>query len=167
VIDNLRKEDLSLSYLGAICAYKGIAVEPQRHDEDSIDVIIKKVMKRNNGCNYLAQICVQLKATSQTLAEDDKGFSFPLPIKNYRDLRIASTVPMMLCVLRLPNKEEAWVTHSINELIMRKCMYWCDLTKLSDSDNDTTVSVHISWENALTPEKADELMHKVAETGLL
>ena len=133
MIDNLRKEDLSLSYLSAVCAYKGIAVELQRHDEDSIDVIIKKTIKRNNGNDFVTLLSVQLKATSQTLVENDGGFSYPLPIKNYNDLRKDSTVPMMLCVLRLPDKEEEWVTHSVKELILRNCMYWCDLTKLPDS----------------------------------
>lgn len=167
MIDNLRKEDLSLSYLSAVCAYKGIAVEFQRHDEDSIDVIIKKTIKRNNGNDFVTLLSVQLKATSQTLVENDGGFSYPLPIKNYNDLRKDSTVPMMLCVLRLPDKEEEWVEHSVKELILRNCMYWCDLTKLPDVDNTTNVSIHIPLENSLTPEKVLTLMQRVAETGSL
>lgn len=167
MIDNLRKEDLSLSYLSAVCAYKGIAVELQRHDEDSIDVIIKKTIKRNSGNDFVTLLSVQLKATSQILVESNGGFSYPLPIKNYNDLRKDSAVPMMLCVLRLPNSEAEWVAHSVKELILRNCMYWCDLAKLPNVDNTTNVSVHISLENSLTPEKVLELMQRVAETGSL
>ncbi len=167
MIDNLRKEDLSLSYLNAVCAYKGIAVELQRHDEDSIDVIIKKTIKRISGNDFVTLLNVQLKATSQILVENSDGFSYPIPIKNYNDLRKDSAVPMMLCVLRLPYNEEEWLTHSVNELILRNCMYWCDLTKLPDSNNTANVSIHIPWENTFTPEKALDLMQRIAETGSL
>jgi hypothetical protein len=167
VIDSQKKEELSLSYLNAICAYKGIDVERIRHDEDSIDVIIKKTMQRNGGQERITLLSVQLKATAQELVEDDIGFSFPLPIKNYNDLRMESAVPMMLCVLRLPNREEEWLTHNVNELILRNCMYWCDLTKLPDTNNATNVTIHIPWENTLTPEKVLSLMQKVAETRSL
>lgn len=167
VIETLRKEELSLSYLNAICAYKGIAVEYQRHDEDSIDVILKKKMMRTNGQERITLLCVQLKATAQELVEDDSGFSFPLKIKNYSDLRMESAVPMMLCVLRMPNNEEYWLTHTVDELILRNCMYWCDLTKLPLTINLTTVTIHIPWENTLTPEKVLNLMQKVAETRSL
>lgn len=167
MIETLRKEELSLSYLNAVCAYKGIAVERQSHDEDSIDVIIKKTIKRNSGNDFVTLLNVQLKATSQILVENEIDFSYPLPIKNYNDLRKDSAVPMMLCVLRLPKREEEWVTHSVNELILRNCMYWCDLTKLPDSDNTANVSIRIPWENTLTPDKALELMQRVAETGSL
>jgi hypothetical protein len=168
MITNLRKEDLSLSYLNAVCAYKGIAVEIQRHDEDSIDVMIKKVMVRQaTRREFVTQIAVQLKATSQNLVEDENSFSFSLSIKNYNDLRRESSVPMILCVLRLPNEERDWLIHSVNELILRNCMYWCVLTNLPDSNNEETVSIRIAKENRLTPENALELMQKVAETGSL
>ena len=167
MIDTLRKEELSLSYLNAVCAYKGIAVKYQRHDEDSIDVIIKKTMTRSNGQELITLLCVQLKATAQELVKDEKGFSFPLKIKNYNDLRMESAVPMMLCVLRLPNREEDWLTHTVDELILRNCMYWCDLTKLPETDNSTNVTIHIPWENTLTPETVLNLMQKVAETRSL
>jgi hypothetical protein len=167
VIDSLKKEELSLSYLNVICAYKGIAVEYQRHDEDSIDVIIKKTMVKSNGQERKTLLGVQLKATAQKLVEDDTGFSYPLKKKNFKDLRMDSAIPMMLCVLRLPEKEADWLTHTVDELILRNCMYWCDITKLPDSDNETSISIHIPNENTLTPEKVLSLMQKVAETRLL
>lgn len=36
------KEDISISYISALCAYAGIAYEIVRHDEDSTDGILKK-----------------------------------------------------------------------------------------------------------------------------
>ena len=34
-----RKEDISISYISALCAYAGIAYEIVRHDDDSTDGI--------------------------------------------------------------------------------------------------------------------------------
>jgi hypothetical protein len=143
LLDEQRKEELSRSYLNAVCAYKGIAVEHDIHDEDSVDATLKAEVARDNGESFDATINVQLKATSQLLFEDEMGFSFELPIKNFRDLRKPSTVQKILCVLRMPNDEEDWLTHSVDELILRNCMYWCDLTKLPDTDNTTSVTIRI------------------------
>ena len=162
----IRKEELSRSYLNAVCAYKGISVTRPTHDYDSVDAIMRATLPRNNS-PFDAQINVQLKATSQQLVEDETGFNFELPIKNFKDLRRGSANPMMLCVLRLPADDGQWVVHSINELILRNCMFWVDVTKCPPSDNTTSVTIHIPWENALTPEKALELMKRVAETDFL
>ena len=37
-----RKEDLSCSYISAVCAYGGIDYEKIHHDDDSTDVLLKK-----------------------------------------------------------------------------------------------------------------------------
>ena len=58
------KEDLSICYLKTIAAVKGIAVERIEHDEDSVDVIIKKVLNTNKNIPFNSQISVQLKSTS-------------------------------------------------------------------------------------------------------
>jgi hypothetical protein len=167
LLDEQRKEEISRSYLNAVCAYKGIAVEHDIHDDDSVDATLKTEIVRKNGDSFDATINVQLKATSQKLFEDEFGFSFELPLKNFHDLRKPSTVQKILCVLRLPNSEGDWLTHSVNELILRNCMFWCDLTKMPETNNTTSVTIHVPWENTLTPEKALELMKIVAENGFL
>lgn len=43
------KEDLSICYLKTIAAVNGIALERIEHDEDSVDVIIKKLVYHDNG----------------------------------------------------------------------------------------------------------------------
>lgn len=165
MLDAIRKEELSRCYLNAICAYKGIAVERPRLDYDSVDAILRATISRN-GERVGAEINVQLKATSQRLKEDNIGFDFILPVKNYNDLRMKSAAPRMLCVLRLPLNEGEWVTHSINELILKNCMYWFDLTKLPNSDNTTSVTLHIPWANTLTPETVLELLRRSVDGTL-
>ena len=58
------KEDLSVCYLKTIAAVNGIALENITHDEDSVDVIIKKVIQMSSSRRFNSQISVQLKSTS-------------------------------------------------------------------------------------------------------
>lgn len=167
MIETKRKEELSKSYLNAICAYKGIAVEIQSHDDDSLDVMVKKILTRKDGVRFNAQIHIQLKATSQHLAGNASSFNFELKLKNYNDLRMLSAAPMMLCVLTLPNDEQEWLSHSVDELILRECMYWLDLSKHPDTDNTSSVTVKIHRENTLTPDKMLNMLQNIAENGSL
>ncbi len=46
------KEDLSICYLKTIAAVRGIAVERIEHDEDSVDVVIKKVLNIDKNVSF-------------------------------------------------------------------------------------------------------------------
>ena len=81
-----RKEEISKSYLNAICAIKGIDMEEVKHDGDSIDAILKKTIHRKDNIKYNASISVQLKSTSSDYTEFKKTYSYPLKKKNYDDL---------------------------------------------------------------------------------
>lgn len=59
------KEDISISYISALCAYAGIAYEIVRHDDDSTDGTLRKRIILDNawskeellikGCMYWAE----------------------------------------------------------------------------------------------------------------
>jgi len=165
MIDTKRKEELSKSYLNAICAFRGIAVESQVHDDDSIDVIIKKCVRKKDGTLFQSMIGVQLKATSQILGEDDKFIKYPLEIKNYNDLRTASTTPKILCVLLLHCDELQWISQSVDELIIRNCMYWIDLSNLPDVSNNTSVTLSLPKNNIVSSDAINDLLIQIAEEG--
>ncbi|GHV28798.1 hypothetical protein FACS1894167_06810 [Synergistales bacterium] len=127
MIDTKRKEELSKSYLNAVCAVKGIAMEVQGHDDDGIDVILQKSIHRKDGHPYNARIGVQLKSTTIALKQAKGKISYPLEKKNYDDLRRPATIKPYLFLLILPKDEKEWIQQSVEELIIRKCMYWIDL----------------------------------------
>ena len=58
------KEDLSISYILALCAYAGIAYEIVRHDGDSTDGILRKRILLDGNKKFDAELRVQLKCTS-------------------------------------------------------------------------------------------------------
>lgn len=161
MVDTKRLEELSFSYLNAICAIEGISVSPNRHDEDGIDVMLQKIMERKQG-KINVRIAAQLKSTAQTLSENGGNISYPLKVKNYNDLRARATCPQLLLVLFLPKNKSEWLEHSIEELVIRKCMYWADLSDMPDTNNVATVTVKLPKENFLGPEVLSALFEKVA-----
>ena len=166
MIDTKRKEELSISYLNVLCAREGIAMEIQKHDDDGIDAILNKIVQRRDGSPYKASFEVQLKSTSRISVENDKSFSYPLKKKNYDDLRRPSTAKPFLFLLILPENEGDLLDHSVNELIIRKCMYWLDLKGMPNSDNASNVTVYFPQENIVSPDMLRSTMTQIAEGEL-
>lgn len=57
------KEDIHISYLSAVCASASISFDLQRHDDDSTDSIVKKVVTFEDGRKYVSSLRIQLKCT--------------------------------------------------------------------------------------------------------
>lgn len=167
MVDTRRKEELAKSYLNALCAVKGISMEIQMHDDDSLDVMLKKIVIRSDTKKYNAQISVQLKSSSSNYTEHETYYSYPLPKKNFDELRLPATAKAFLFVLILPAEEKDWIGQSISELIMRQCMYWLDLKGMPDSPNSTNVTVHLPRTNVVSPETLDRILVGIAEEVLL
>jgi len=167
MIDTKRKEEISKSYLNAVCAASGITMETKQHDDDGIDAILQKTIYISNGTRYNAQIGASLKSTSIDLKEDENYYHYPLKKKNYDELRMPSTVKPYLFLLVLPIEENEWLTQSIEQLVIRKCMFWLDLKELPDSDNSSNVTVLLPKTNIVSSETLDEMLKKDAEEALL
>ena len=100
-------EDLQISYTSALCAAVDISYDTQRHDDDSTDAIIKKTIFLSNGCRFFSQLRIQLKSTCSPSQYTDTGdcIKYTLKVKNYNDLCTPSTMPIILCLLILPEDD--------------------------------------------------------------
>lgn len=159
------KEDISICYISALCAYAGIAYEFIRHDDDSTDGILKKRVNLDGGRKYDAEIRVQLKCTSSASVYTDCGNSitYRLKVKNYNDLCLPSTTPVILGLLVLPEDEKEWINWSEEELLIRGCMYWTEFSAESPSDNVGTISVKLDKNNVVNSEMLNEILERVAK----
>ncbi len=161
------KEDLSICYLKTIAAVKGIAVERIEHDEDSVDVIIKKVLNMDNNMQFNSQVSVQLKSTSScsqySINKDE--ISYKLKVKNYNDLCMPASMPSILALLILPEEEEEWTKWTPDELIIKGKMFWLSLQDKDVSDNKDNVTVKIPKANVLNASTIENLIKKAAEEG--
>jgi len=147
MVETRRKEELSISYLNALCAYAKIDMEIMKNDDDSRDVLIKKLVTRKDGTPIYSSFNMQLKSTSQKLTVKDNLIHYELKIKNYNDLTAATMTPIILALLVLPQEESDWLKHTVDELVIKKCMYWIDLSKHPPVDNTESVTIHIPESN--------------------
>ena len=153
---NTRKERFSLAYINAVAARTGVVVSEPPVDQSSIDGTLMADFGRSTQINF------QAKASSRDVMREDH-VHFPLPRKNYDDLRRIGTVPLILIVVVLPGDNvESWLNQSEDELCMRRCGYWLSLEDREDAGNVSTVTVHVPRRNVFDSGQLTELMGKAA-----
>ncbi len=96
---NHKKERFSLAYISAVAARTGFDLVEPRVDVDSIDgTLISHTGRR-------PRIEFQAKATARDVVGAE-AVTFPLPVKNYDDLRAEVIIPRLLILVVLPEREE-------------------------------------------------------------
>lgn len=156
-----KKEQFSLAYIQAIATYSGCNIGKYNVDDDSVDILLAK---RNIVGKVLdtAELNIQLKCTEYFFGKDG-CMHYPLPIKNYNDLRLRSASPRILVVLQIPTDYNKWLKQGKNFLLLRHCAYWANIKDLEDSKNTTSVTVKIYQHNMFTPELLCSMMEKIAD----
>ena len=163
--DTQIKEDISISYISALCAYAGIAYDFSRHDDDSTDGVLRKTILLGENRKFIAELRIQLKCTSSLSQYTDNGdnITSKLKVKNYNDLCMPSTAPVILGLLILPENEKEWIKWSPEELLIKGCMYWKTFASETESHNVGTVSVKIDKHNVINAETLHEILEKIAK----
>ena len=145
--------------MNAICAAGGVSFEPQIHDDDSKDITLKKLL---DNPKFHSNIGVQLKSSSGNI---DKGdyIKYRLKKKNYDDLRTRATMRTYLFLFLIPGDEEEWINQDNEKLILKKCMYFLDLSELEDSENSETVTITVPKKNVVSVNNIIALLEKERE----
>ncbi|MFT3775876.1 MAG: DUF4365 domain-containing protein [Minicystis sp.] len=160
--ENDIKEELSYAYIHAIASRAELTCEIVRKDRDSIDLHIRARGRLHPESTLMSpQLAVQLKA-SVIDPLPDGAFDFRLTRKNYDDLRQRSMVPRVLVVFAMPRDPARWLSLSEDELVLRRCAYWCSLFGLPDSPNEKYQEVRLDRKNAFTGEVLRDLMLKAS-----
>lgn len=159
-----QKEDISISYISALCADAGISYDIQRHDDDSTDGIMKKRIFLDDERFFDSSLRIQLKSTSSVTQYKDNGdmITYALKVKNYNDLCTPATTPVILGLFVMP-EEESWVEWSREELLIKGCMYWADFSEMPKSDNKQTVTVAIPKEHVINEEFLLDILERIAK----
>ena len=154
---NAMKERFSLAYIEAVASQAGYHIVETRVDHDSVDGTL---MGDTRG---RARIDFQAKATSQDFLRESH-LAFPLPIKNYNDLRADSRTPRILIVVLMPDDKAQWLNQTKDELCLRHCAFWISLDGQPATRNIYNVTTRIAVANMFSSEQLTELMGK-AERG--
>jgi len=136
-----RMEQFSRAYVQAISSAAGCSSASSSVDDDSVDLTL---MRRRIGSTIRSpRLDVQLKATYTDCIDADH-ISYPLPIKNYDDLRPTNlAVPRILVVVTMNADAGQWLLHSEANLALYKCGYWLSLHGFPSVSNTTTKTVHL------------------------
>lgn len=151
-----RKERFSLAYIMAVAAVAGYEVLEPRVDDDSVDGVIAG---REFG---RPKLDFQVKATARGILRDDH-LAFPLPLKNYDDLRTTDLlVPRILVVVLMPAEEVEWLGQSEEQLCLRRCGYWRSLRGEPAVANTASVTVDLPRSNVFSVEGLRAIMARIA-----
>lgn len=158
-----RKEQFSFAYVRAVAAAAGFAVSEPSVDDDSIDLQIAG--RSTAGSVTRPRLEVQVKCTADVALETDR-FSYPLPVKNYDDLRDANVlVPRVLMVVRVPADVDRWVVGQDDRLCLHHCGYWASLRGMPGTENAQTVSIRIDRVNRIDPGSLHGIMERIGAGG--
>ena len=157
---NDQKELFSLAYVRAVAAQAGYDVTRPGLDKDSVDGILMA----DRGSR--PQIHFQAKATARNVVSGSY-VHFPLPIKNYDDLRIEAINPRILIVLIMPQETQEWVNQTDDELCMRHCAYWISLKGQPARSNTSSVTVYMPMVNIFNSNQLTDMMQRTERRGKL
>ena len=131
-------------------------------DEDSVDVLIgAKGRLHHRAVIRSPRIEIQLKTTSSPQVKTHH-LTFPLKMKNYRELRERTLIPRLLVVLVLPKNPAEWMDMSEECMISRRCAYWVSLLGMAETSNTSKVSIRLPRSQQFNVDQLQGLMQRVA-----
>ncbi len=151
---NLQMEQFSLAYIRAVAASAGYQMVRPEPDTDSLDGILM------SDFGSRPRIEFQAKATAQDIVRSG-NLHFPLPIKNYNELRNSTRTPRILIVVLMPRDPNQWVNQTEEELCLRRCGYWVSLEGRSTVTNTSNITVRLPLSNMFNGPQLHALMNKV------
>ena len=151
-----QKEQFNIAYVHAIAAQAGLNPGRLEVDDESIDLELGG--RGFKGAIRNPRVALQLKCTSRDLISGEV-IKFPLPRKNYDDLRGTDVIcPRYLAVLLVPGQPEEWVRHHHDHMAMHNACYWLSLRDYPSTTNPTTVTVDVPLAQRLTTESLMRMM---------
>ena len=154
---NQQMEQFSLAYIRAVAANAGCQVTRPEVDTDSVDGVLMTDFGRRPRIDF------QAKSTSQNILSGN-NLHFPLPIKNYEELRADTRTPRILIVLLMPQQTDEWTNQTHQELCLRRCAYWLCLEGRDATRNTSSINIEIPTSNMFNTVQLETLMQK-AERG--
>jgi hypothetical protein len=158
---NFRKAQYSEAYIRILASVAGCAVAKPEPDYDSEDLVLSARLTDTRIRS--PKLAMQVKCSS-VLEKGATGIAFPLPIRNYDDLRPDNlAIPRILAIVDVPpgNDPEDWLDHSPDRLCLRSTAFWLSLFGYKSTSNEVKVTVRIPTDQKLTAEVLRAMMVKI------
>ena len=160
--ENKLKELLSLAAIQAIVSQAGYHVDMPNVDlgldgeiQDSHFDPINKLEPSE------ASIKFQAKCTHNIKMYDDY-ITYPLRNKNYNILIQKRIQPMILILFVVPSERNLWLNICEDQLLIKKCAYWVDLTGIGNPKTslESTTTIKIPRDQIFTCDTIETLLEK-------
>lgn len=156
---NLRMEQFSRAYVHALAATVGYGCTRPEVDDDSIDMIVSAT--GGSGTRRSPRLELQLKSHAMDLPTGP-SISYPLKVKNYNELRVATFVPRILVLVVVPRNIDEWTKHSEEQLVLRRCGYWLSLHGMEETTNASSVTVTVPRTQVFNVEALRGMMERIS-----
>jgi hypothetical protein len=160
-----RQEEISKAYVHAIAAARSFSIAKWSQDHGGIDTSIRADHPVGTGHLAKAAVDLQLKATTQQTVLRKRHVAWRLDLAHYDSLRRAASTPHLLVVLVLPPQLDQQIEHTVNELLLRKCAWWVNMTgKPAGKPNKSAqVTVQLPLTNVFSPAQLWDIMEKISQ----
>ncbi len=163
-LNNLKAE-FGGAYLRAVAHAAGFYVQDASRMMDADGVDFTLFQRGSRGQMRSPKLDVQLKTTAGEPGEDH--LVIDLSVKNHEELRATNyQIPRVLVVVVVPEDPAEWLDASEDQLVLRRCGYWCSLRGEPETENTTTQRVRIPRTQLFHVEPLRALMTSVAEGAL-
>ncbi|MGL4555764.1 MAG: DUF4365 domain-containing protein [Gemmataceae bacterium] len=164
--ENNIKAELSYAYLHAVASRAGFGCEVagRMSDGAGVDALVRfKERLAPDAVLTESVIEVQLKATSEPAVLHHGRCSFFLRRDHYDKLRAADIgLRRFLVVFFLPESADDWLGHSADQLLLKRCAYWCSLRGAGETANKSGQTVYLPHDNAFSVAGLRGLMTRVS-----
>lgn len=156
------QSQFSLAYVQAVASVTGFFVQTgdRGFDKDGIDMTV--LQRGTQGLMTSTRLDLQIKSCTGEVSGDP--WPYDLDVKSYRDLIPTDyQVPRVLVVVRMPGDVADWLSHSEDQLVLRRCGYWLSLRGAAPTSNTSMARVHLSRGKLFDAAGLRSLMSRVAE----
>lgn len=150
------QKEMSETYLRAVVFRVGFGLDEPKNDR-GIDGTIRDPNRLGRGID---RIDYQLKSTTQYEIRD-ANIIYDLRVENYNQLVIETDVPRVLILYLMPPDSDQWLSHSVDELILRKCAHWVSLMGMAPSRNSSTKRVEVPLANIFSHDELPGMLHSL------
>jgi hypothetical protein len=156
-----RQEALCRAYVQAVAARAGLLCSKPEPDY-GIDLALRTVEPAGEARKEAGvQLDLQLWATTRAVAFDSE-VRYDLDVRTYEDLCRTPPIPRILIPLVQPADEEAWLSQSLEALLLRRCAYWLLLRGEAGTTASSSVRVAIPRSQVFSVEAAQTLLSRLA-----
>ena len=154
------QERLSYAYVEAVVARAGAALAvPHDYGDDGHIQLINR-LPNGKYCNTGYLFHCQIKASTTTTIQNDV-IAYEMEVEAYNKLASwEGHAPILLLLLRLPDRYEDWISISEERMILQQCCYWYHNLGPC-TENTSTKTIHVPRTQIFTPESVTDWLERV------